>query len=124
MTLAQTPYSTMAYDLRLVQRHREHLPEALTRELEAFLAHVEHQDHAHWADSRVDYLRIAAMIERRILAAEWREGEPLSVAKLAAEYSASTSTVRRALEKLRVRGLLGKRNGRFVSTSGAGEGQL
>jgi Fic family protein len=117
MTLAQTPYSTMVYDLRLVQRHREHLPEALIRELDAFLAHVEEQDHAYWADSPVDYLRVGAMIERRILAAEWRQDEPLSVAKLAADYSVSDATVRRALDKLWARDLLGKRKGRYVCVS-------
>jgi hypothetical protein len=121
MTLAQTPYSTMVYDLRLVQRHRDHLPEALLRELDAFLAHVEEQDHAYWADSPVDYLRVAAMIERRLLAAEWRQDEPLSVAKLAADYSVSDATVRRALDKLETRDLLGRRKGRYVRAAGADE---
>jgi hypothetical protein len=124
MTLAQTPYSTMVYDLRLVQRHRDHLPGTLIRELDAFVAHVEEQDHAHWADSAVDYLRVAAMIERRILAAEWREHEPLPVAKLAADYSVSDGTVRRALGKLRARELIGKRKGRYVCTARAREAEL
>ena len=116
MTLAQTPYSTMVYDLRLVQRYREHLPGTLLRELDTFLAYAEEQDHAHWADSPVDYLRVAAMIEQRILAGEW-ENEPVPVARLAADYSVSDSTARRALGKLWVRGLLGKRKGRYVCTT-------
>jgi hypothetical protein len=121
MTLAQTPYSTMVYDLRLVQRYRDQLPGTLLRELDAFIAHVEEQDHAYWADSPVDYLRVAAMIERRILAAEWREDEPLPVARLAADYSVSDGTVRRALGKLETRELLGKRKGRYVRAAEADE---
>lgn len=121
MTLAQTLYSNMVYDLRLVQRYREYLPEALARELAAFLAYAEEQDHARWAGSGVNYLRVAAMIERRILAAERRKDEPLPVAKLAAEYSVSDGTARRALGKLWARELLGKRKGRFVCAFEAGE---
>lgn len=121
MTLAQTPYSTMVYDLRLVQRYRDHLPATLVRELDAFLAYAEEQDHAHWADSPVDYLRVAAMIERRMQAAEWREGEPLPIATLAADYSVSDDTVRRALGKLWVRELLDKRKGRYVRAAGEGK---
>jgi DNA-binding transcriptional regulator YhcF (GntR family) len=98
------------------------LPEDLTRRLRAMWDELEEAAHEEWGDSYVPYISVAWAIEGWIARGELGPGEPLPVQReLARRFCVSETTIRRAIRKLAVRNLVGRKGSRIIITDAAGD---